>query len=51
MAALGADGLTELTVPAHLGGLGQGLSGLAAATEVLARTCASDKRARRGGRG
>lgn len=41
MAALAADGLTGLTVPAHLGGLGQGLSGLAAATEVLARTCAS----------
>lgn len=41
MAALARDGLAGLTVPAHLGGLGQGLSGLAAATEVLGRTCAS----------
>lgn len=41
MAALAADGLTGLTVPSHLGGLGQGLTGLAAATEVLGRTCAS----------
>jgi isovaleryl-CoA dehydrogenase len=39
--ALADAGLMGLTVPAHLGGHGQGLSGLAAITQVLARGCAS----------
>lgn len=39
--ALLADGLGGLTVAAHLGGLGHGLLGLAAVTEVVGRTCAS----------
>ncbi|TZF91474.1 acyl-CoA dehydrogenase family protein [Cognatilysobacter lacus] len=41
MRALAAGGLTGLTVPAHLGGHGQGLLGMAALTEVLGRACAS----------
>lgn len=41
MRALAAERLTALTVPAHLGGLGQGLLGIAAVTEVLGRACAS----------
>jgi len=39
--ALATQGLTGLTVPAHLGGHGQGLLGMAAITEVLGRACAS----------
>lgn len=41
MRALATGGLTGLTVPAHLGGHGQGLLGMAALTEVLGRACAS----------
>lgn len=41
MRALATRGLTGLTVPAHLGGHGQGLLGMAALTEVLGRACAS----------
>lgn len=41
MRALAAEGLTALTVPAHLGGMGQGLLGIAAVTEVIGRACAS----------
>ncbi|HEY4581245.1 MAG TPA: acyl-CoA dehydrogenase family protein [Lysobacter sp.] len=41
MRALAAEGLTGLTVPAHLGGHGQGLLGMAAVTETLGRACAS----------
>jgi len=39
--ALATQGLTGLTVPAHLGGHGQGLLGMAGITEVLGRACAS----------
>ncbi|WP_189457175.1 acyl-CoA dehydrogenase family protein [Cognatilysobacter bugurensis] len=39
--ALAAEGLGGLTVPAHLGGLGHGLLGLAVVTETLGRACAS----------
>ncbi|MFZ5656977.1 MAG: acyl-CoA dehydrogenase family protein [Pseudomonadota bacterium] len=39
--ALAAEGLGGLTVPVHLGGLGQGLLGMAAVTEALGRACAS----------
>ncbi len=39
--ALLAEGLGGLTVPAHVGGLGHGLLGLAAVTEVVGRACAS----------
>lgn len=41
MAALREAGLLGLTVPSALGGHGQGLLGLAAVTETLARGCAS----------
>lgn len=41
MRALAAQGLTGLTVPTHLGGLGQGLLGTAALTERIGRACAS----------
>lgn len=41
LGALSEAGLTGLTVPAHLGGHGQGLTALAAVTQVLARGCAS----------
>lgn len=41
MQALATAGLLGLTVPAHLGGHGQGLLGLAAVTETLGRACAS----------
>jgi isovaleryl-CoA dehydrogenase len=41
MQALATTGLLGLTVPSHLGGLGQGLLGLAAVTETLGRACAS----------
>jgi isovaleryl-CoA dehydrogenase len=39
--ALADAGLLGLTVPLHLGGHGQGLSGMAAITRTLARGCAS----------
>ncbi|MFP7723303.1 acyl-CoA dehydrogenase family protein [Lysobacter sp. A3-1-A15] len=39
--ALLAEGLGGLTVPAPVGGLGHGLLGLAAVTEVVGRACAS----------
>lgn len=39
--ALRAAGLTGLTAPARLGGLGQGLLGLAAITEIIGRGCPS----------
>lgn len=39
--ALGAQGLLGLTVPRHLGGLGQGLLGIASVTETVGRACAS----------
>lgn len=41
MRALAAEGLTGLTVPAQLGGHGQGLLGLAAVTETLGLACSS----------
>ena len=41
LAALGASGLLGLTVPAELGGLGQGLRAFGTAAEELARECAS----------
>ena len=41
VAALGAGGLLGLTVPADLGGLGQGPRAFAVAAEELARACAS----------
>src|SRR5688500_11805503 len=41
VAALGAGGLLGLTVPAGLGGLGQGPRAFAVAAEELARACAS----------
>lgn len=39
--ALAEAGLTGLTVPARLGGHGQGMLGLAALTEVVGKACAS----------
>lgn len=39
--ALLTEGLGGLTVPAHVGGLGHGLLGLATVTEVVGRACAS----------
>jgi isovaleryl-CoA dehydrogenase len=41
MRALARAGLFGLTVPSHLGGLGQGLLGLAAVTATIGRGCAS----------
>jgi alkylation response protein AidB-like acyl-CoA dehydrogenase len=41
IAALGAAGLLGLTVPADMGGLGQGLRAFCVAAEELARSCAS----------
>ena len=41
IAALGAAGLLGLTVPAELGGLGQGPRAFCVAAEELARSCAS----------
>ena len=41
VAALGAAGMLGLTVPADLGGLGQGPRAFAVAAEELARACAS----------
>ena len=41
VAALGAGGLLGLTVPAELGGLGQGPRAFCVAAEELARSCAS----------
>lgn len=41
MRALGEAGLLGLTVPSHLGGLGQGLLGIVAVTETIGRACAS----------
>jgi alkylation response protein AidB-like acyl-CoA dehydrogenase len=41
VAALGAGGLLGLTVPADLGGLGQGPRAFAVAAEELSRACAS----------
>lgn len=39
--ALAAEGLMGLTAPAHVGGHGQGLLGLAVVTETLGQACAS----------
>jgi alkylation response protein AidB-like acyl-CoA dehydrogenase len=41
MRALSAAGLMGLTAPADVGGLGQGLLGLAAVTETIGQACAS----------
>lgn len=41
MRALAREGLLGLHVPEHLGGLGQGLQGLIATTEILAQSCSS----------
>jgi isovaleryl-CoA dehydrogenase len=41
MRALAQEGLLGLHVPERLGGLGQGLQGLIAATELLAQSCSS----------
>lgn len=41
MRALADAGLLGLTVPVHLGGLGQGLVGLSAVTGTIGRACAS----------
>jgi isovaleryl-CoA dehydrogenase len=41
MRALATEGLLGLTVPSHLGGLGHGLLGVAAVTEVIGRACPS----------
>src|ERR1700742_2139970 len=41
MRALRDVGLTGLTAPRKVGGLGQGLLGLATVTEILGRACSS----------